>query len=132
VVGESSKVTDMPRTSWLRSEKAHRLFSLSAWIVVGVGVFMTFMLTPWFERIESVRGGVLFLRSLGAPLGILGAPASLILLFGMMAFCVREDRSSTSTKVLWFVLFFVTAFFGAAAYFFMVYRKQIEGAHLLA
>lgn len=118
----------MARTSWLRSEKARRLFSLSAWIVVGVGVFMTFMLTPWFEQIESARGGVLFLRLLGAPLGILGAPASLILLFGMMAFCVREDRSSTSTKVLWFVLFLITAFFGAAAYFFVVYRKEIEAA----
>ncbi len=114
---------------WLRSEKASRLFSCAAWIVVGVGLFMAFMLTPWFQQIDSLRGGDLFLRILGAPLGIVGAPASLILLFGMMAFCVREDHSPVSVKVLWFVLFLAIAMFGAAVYFFVVYRKQIERAH---
>lgn len=110
----------MARISWLRSEKAHRLFSWCAWIVAGVAVFMSFMLTPWFERVESIRGGLLFLRLLGGFLGVLGAPASLILLFGMMAFCVREDRSAFTTKILWFALFFATAFFGSAVYFFAV------------
>src|SRR5215469_8869738 len=110
----------MARNSWLSSEKAHRLFSWSAWIVVGVAVFMSFMLTPWFEQVESVRGGVLFLRLLGALVGVLGAPASLILLFGMIAFCVREDRSAFTTKISWFVLSFATACFGSAVYFFTV------------
>lgn len=122
----------MARTSWLRSEKAQRLFSWSAWIVVGVAVFMSFMLTPWFQQIESIRGGILGLRVLGAPLGVLGAPAALILLFGMMTFCVREDRSPLSSKILWFVLFFATGFFGAAVYFFAVYRKQVYGVGLAA
>ena len=122
----------MAGTSWLRSEKAQRLFSWSAWIVVGVAAFMSFMLTPWFQQVESIRGGVLGLRLLGAPLGVVGAPATLILLFGMMAFCVREDRSPPSSKILWFVVFFATAFFGAAVYFFAVYRKQVHGASALA
>jgi len=89
-------------------------------------------LTPWFQQIESIRGGVLGLRLLGAPLGVAGAPATLILLFGMMAFCVREDRSPLSSKILWFVLFFATAFFGAAVYFFAVYRKQVGASALAA
>jgi hypothetical protein len=49
----------------------------------------------------------------------------------MMAFCVREDRSPLSSKVSWFVLFFATAFFGAAVYFFDVYKKQVHGASAL-
>ena len=122
----------MAHSSWLRSEIAERLFWWSAWVVVGMGFFMIFMLTPWFDQIESIRGGLLFLNLLGAPLGILGAPASIILLFGMVAFCVREDRSPLSTKVLWFVSFFATACFGAAAYFFAVYRKRVHGAPALA
>ena len=122
----------MARISWLRSEKAHRLFSWSAWIVVGVAVFMSFMLTPWFAQVESIRGGVHFLRLMGGVLGVLVAPASLILLFGMMAFCVREDRSAFTTKILWVGLFLATACFGSAVYFFAVYRKQANGASELA
>jgi len=61
-------------------------------------------------------------------LGVLGAPASMVILFGMMAFCLSEDNSSTSTKILWFVFFFFTAPFGTAVYFFGVYRKQVHAA----
>jgi hypothetical protein len=122
----------MARTSWIKSDKAQRLFSWPAWIIVGVAVFLSFMLTPWFQQIESIRGGVLGLRLLGALLGVLGAPATFILLFGMMTFCVCEGRSPLSSKILWFVLFFATASFGAAVYFFAVYRKQVQGASPLA
>jgi len=65
---------------------------------------------------------------LGGALGVAGALASLIIWFGMVAFCLREDRSPLSTKIFWFILFFATGSFGAAAYFFMVYRKQVQGS----
>jgi len=40
-------------SQWLRSGKAHTLFLYSAWVVVCVGTFMVFMLTPWFSEIEA-------------------------------------------------------------------------------
>lgn len=114
-------------SQWLQSSKTHKLFLYSAWVVVCVGIFMIFMLTPWFSEIESQPRAALFLRILLSPLAILAAPASLILWFGMTAFCVFVDRSSVGVKIWWFVIFFATAFFGAAVYFFKVYRKQVNG-----
>jgi cytochrome bd-type quinol oxidase subunit 2 len=110
---------------WLRSNKANTLFLYSAWVVVCVGIFFIFMMTPWFSEIEARPRADLTLRILVSPLAILAAPASLIILFGMAVFCLREDRSPVSAKTFWFIMFFATACFGAAAYFFSVYRKQV-------
>jgi hypothetical protein len=114
-------------SKWLQSSKTHKLFLYSAWVVVCLGLFMIFMLTPWFPEIEARPRADLFLRILVSPLAILAAPASLIIWFGMVAFCILEDRSSAGVKFVWFVLFFTTAIFGATAYFFNVYRKQVAG-----
>jgi hypothetical protein len=114
-------------SQWLRSSRANTLFLYSARVVVCVGMFMIFMLTPWFQEIETVPRGRLVLQVLGGTLGVVGAPAALVIWFGMAAFCLREDRSHVSTKISWFILFFVAAWFGSAAYFFMVYRKQVQG-----
>ena len=111
---------------WIRSQKAFSLFRCSAWVVVCMGVFMIFMPTPWFSQIVATPRGELLLRILGGTLGVLGAPASLITLFGMMAFCIREERSPTSTKIFWFIFFFITGPFGTVIYFFSVYRKQVR------
>lgn len=112
---------------WLQSEKAFKLFRYSAWIVVCLGIFMAFMWTPWFHQFDSYRAGDIILRVLGAPLGVAGAPAALILLFGMVEFCIRHDKAPVSEKILWFIVFFFTACFGAALYFFVVYRKRVHG-----
>jgi hypothetical protein len=117
---------------WLRSNKARTLFAYSSWAVVCVGLFMIFMWSPWFQQFETMPRGEIILRVLGGAVGIVGAPASLVIWFGMVVFCVREDRSPARVKVLWFVLFFTTAIFGAAAYFFKVYRKQVGGATTVA
>lgn len=109
---------------WLRSHKARTLFLYSSWAVVWMGIFVIFMLTPWFRQIDALPKGDLVLRVLGGVSGIVGSPASIVLWFGMVFFCLFEDRSSVSRKVLWFLLFFATASFGSAAYFFKVYRKQ--------
>jgi len=113
---------------WLRSNKARTLFLYSSWVVVCMGVFVIFMFTPWFSDIEARPKADLFLRVLASPLAILAAPASLVLWFGMVVFCLLEDHSPASHKVLWFLLFLATASFGSAAYFFKVYRKQVPGA----
>lgn len=114
-------------SQWLRSDKTRVLFSYSSWAVVCVGFFMIFMSSAWFHQIEVVPRGELLLRVLGGALGIVGAPASLIIWFGMVAYCLREDHSPVGIKIFWFVIFFTTAFFGAAVYFFWVYRRQVQG-----
>lgn len=111
---------------WLQSEKASRLFLYSAWIIVCVGIFMAFMMTSWFAGIEALHGRRFLLRLLGGTLGIVGAPAALVIWFGMAAFCARVDRSTFGTKTLWFIVFLVTAWFGAVIYFFAVYRKTVQ------
>jgi hypothetical protein len=70
----------------------------------------------------------IIVQALGAVFGVVGAGASLIIWFGMVVFCVCEDRSTFGTKIFWFILFFALAWFGAATYFFKVYRKQVDGA----
>lgn len=119
-------VSEMLHMNWLRSARTQALFSYSACVVACMGLFMAFMPTPWFSQIAASRGGLLTLRVLGGTLGVLGAPASLVILFGMMTFCAREDHSPTSTKILWFVFFFFTAPFGTLIYFFSVYRRQVQ------
>lgn len=114
-------------SQWLRSNQARTLFLYASWAVVWVGVFVIFMLTPWFRQIDSLPKGDIVLRVLGGASGIVGSLASIVLWFGMVAFCLVEDPSSVSRKVLWFLLFFVTASFGSAAYFFKVYKKQVQG-----
>jgi len=93
-----------------------------------MGVFVIFMLTPWFRQIDALPTGDIVLRVLGGAAGIVGAPASIVLWFGMGAFCLFEDPSPVSHKVLWFLLFFATASFGSAAYFFKVYSRQVQRA----
>ncbi len=113
-------------TSWRKSRTAFNLFWYSSWIVVSMGLLMAFMLTPWFREVQSFASGQLILRVIGGAAGVLGAPASLFLLFGMAIFCILEDSSRAGKKIGWFILFFATACFGAAAYFFTVYRRQAE------
>jgi hypothetical protein len=117
-----------PDRSWLRSNNIRVVFLYSSWIVLCMGLLMTFMLTPWFQEIEAVPTYDLVLRIFAFPLALLGAPASLVLWFGMVAFLIREDRSPGRVKVLWFVLFFTPSIFGAAFHFFKVCRKQVQDA----
>jgi nitrate reductase gamma subunit len=112
--------------SWHKSRTVFNLFWYSSWIVIFMGLFMAFMLTPWFKELQGLPSGQLILRVIGGAAGVLGTPASLILLFGIAIFCIFEDSSSVGKKIVWFILFFATACFGAAAYFFTVYRRQVE------
>ncbi len=91
-----------------------------------MGLFMIFMLTPWFQEVGALPWGEAILRVVGAVLGFVNAFAALFILFGMVVFCACEDHSPISDKVLWFLLFFVTACFGAVVYFFVVYRRLVR------
>jgi hypothetical protein len=111
---------------WLRSERAMRLFSYSSKIVIGLGVFFVFMMTSWFGEVTQLKGGELSLRILGGFLGVLGAPAALIIWFGMLWFCLTQDGSDWDTRILWCFAFLVTGPFASALYFYTAYRKQIQ------
>jgi hypothetical protein len=112
--------------SWLKSKRLSTLFLYCSWAVVALGVAMAFMLTPWFPRLQNSASGELALLELGAPLAVVAGPASMVLILGMAIFCVREGRSSVWEKVIWFFIFFLTAPFGSALYFFTVYRKLLK------
>lgn len=111
-----------------QSNKVPALYSYSAWAVVCSGVLMLFALTPWSKQIGSLPGIKPFLYLLGGVVGLAVVPALVIILLGMMIFCVREDHSPLHVKIFWFIVFFATGWFGAAVYFFTVYRRQVQDA----
>ena len=110
-----------------RSDKKSALYSYSAWAALCLGAFMVLALTPWFKQIESASVGRLVLQVLGGGVGLVGVPASMIILVGMAVHCAHEDRSSTNVKIFWFLAFVVTGMFGAAAYYFTVYKRVPRG-----
>ena len=113
-------------SEFLRSSNALKLFRYSSWIIVGWGVVILFMLSPLYHLAETQTWSNVVVHVLLSPLAFLAAPACLVILFGMAIFCVREDRSPVGAKMLWFILFLTTACFGAAVYFFTVYRRQVR------
>jgi multisubunit Na+/H+ antiporter MnhG subunit len=52
--------------------------------------------------------------------------AILIIIFGMAIHCLSNSNISLGTKILWSIFAFFTAPFGAAIYFFTVYKKQTK------
>ncbi len=55
----------------------------------------------------------------------LAVPSSLYLLVGMLWYWVKFDESGRLVKVVWFLSFVVLAWLAAAAYYFIVYRRQV-------
>jgi multisubunit Na+/H+ antiporter MnhG subunit len=87
---------------------------------------MAFMLTPWFRQIDAVPMGKLVLQILTSPSAFFGAPAALIIIIGMAIHCISNGDFSIGTKILWSTFAFLTTPFGAAIYFFTVYKKQTK------
>jgi hypothetical protein len=50
----------------------------------------------------------------------------MVMLFAMTSACLRDSTSSTGDKLLWCIVFFATACFGSAVYFFSAYRPQVR------
>jgi multisubunit Na+/H+ antiporter MnhG subunit len=87
---------------------------------------MAFMLTPWFRQIDAVPMGKLVLQILASPSAFFGAPAALIIIIDMAIHCISNGDFSIGTKILWSTFAFLTTPFGAAIYFFTVYKKQTK------
>jgi len=100
------------------------VFSCSAWAVVPWGLYVVFAFLFWQPGVQHIwRNPPLAFVFFGIVLLVLSAIAFFVLIFGMAAFCIVFDPSSVGAKILWFVLFFFTAPFGSAIYFFASYRR---------
>jgi hypothetical protein len=76
------------------------------------------------------RGKIPMLESLsfqivGAVVGAVGAAAALWLWVGMFWYWVQLDRSSSRSKICWFLVLLLGNWVGATVYYFIVYRKAV-------
>ena len=121
------------KNSWLESKTMSVLFSCSAWVVVCWGIVMVFGLIFWGQQTKSFQTDNPIGVVLGGAFVVVSIFALLIIIFGMAIHCISNGDFSIGTKILWSTFAFLTTPFGAAIYFFTVYRKQrathLEAAH---
>ena len=104
----------------------HKVFQFCSWMCVSLMCFFAFLASPLFALADTSHIADIALRFLGTILGIAGAPAALLLIFGMAIDCIREERLTHAAKTIWFIAFITTAFLGASMYFFFVYAKRFN------
>ena len=106
----------------LCGRRAYTIFRYSAWWITALAVFLAIaMLT--YDRVASNETARVAVQAIGAVLGSVGSAAGLVIFFGMLGYLLGCDRSSS--KLLWLIVFLLTACFGSSVYFFTVYRRQI-------
>jgi len=124
----------MGSNSWingqaLSSGRLNRYFRWAAWAEFAAFFACMFL---WYCHYLTLAGKPSPLAYLGVRilLGTIGAAAALggILLWeGMWTFWKYRDTSSKGVKRLWFCVMALFIVFGCAAYYYLVYRPQIEG-----
>jgi hypothetical protein len=106
----------------LCGRRAYTLFRYSAWWITALAVFFAIaMLT--YDRVASNEIARVAVQAIAAVIGSVGSAAGLAIFFGMLAYLFMCDQSSS--KLLWLIIFLLTACFGSSVYFFTVYRRQI-------
>jgi hypothetical protein len=113
-------------SEWLRSRSASRLFLCSACTTLAWGTALMFTFSPLYPIAESQTWSSVLVDIVLSLLVSLAVPASLTIFLGMTLFLVKEDKCRRGIKVVWFVLFLTTLCFGASAYFFAIYTKQVQ------
>lgn len=110
--------------SVILSDKAARIFRFCAWwtvlecVVVGV-----LLLFPAAAPHGLSVLGVLTSLFLGI-VGMVGAVATLLLLFGMLVHAVKFSGFSRLSKFIWIVVLILIAPLGEVIYFFAVYERR--------
>jgi multisubunit Na+/H+ antiporter MnhG subunit len=112
------------KSFWLESKTMFTLFSCSAWVVVCWGILMIFGLIFGSQQTKSFQGDNLIGLILVGAFTVVSIIAFLSIIFGMAIHCLSNRDFSIGTKILWSIFAFLTAPFGAAIYFFTVYKKQ--------
>lgn len=112
--------------SWIVTPVARHRFAISA--IVSLFWSAIFLALQAFPRLAGIVGRSALLKA-GLLLLIFlpGLISSLVIFFGMVWYCWRVDKSNALTRVLWAVLFLLTAWFGAILYFVSIYRVQTGG-----
>jgi hypothetical protein len=78
----------------------------------------------WIENLSEFPWyGLLFEIALVIS-GVISVVAILATWVGMWIYLFARDDSSFGTKAFWFIVFFLTAWFGSILYFFFVYKQQ--------
>ena len=109
----------------LTSKQFRLVFQWSACSSLAVGVF-AIVVTALYEQIVANSVVRLLFQVLGACLGVVGTVSTLVIVFGMLLYLFRHDRSSAVKKLFWCGMIFCTACFGASLYYFVVYRRQVR------
>jgi len=94
--------------------------------MVPLGLMFLIAFTPVYDAITANTTGRIGFQVIGGCVGIIGAPAGIVIFLGMLAYLFLFDR--TSWKLLWVIVFLFTAWFGSSIYFLAVYRKQVAHA----
>jgi hypothetical protein len=117
------------KQSWLESKTMFALFSCSAWVVLCLGIFMIYGMIFWGQQTKTFPLDNLIAIVFSIAFMLVIISAILIIIFGMAIHCIFNSDFSLGAKTLWSIFAFFTAPFGAAIYFFTVYRKQVAAHH---
>lgn len=109
---------------WLIARPAFLAFTVSAWMMAGLGLLCVFILTPLYDLANRVAALATLMQIAGGFFLMACVPAALVLLAGMLLYCLRCDHSPDTQRIAWIAAFLLTASLGAAVYFFRVYRPQ--------
>jgi hypothetical protein len=101
------------------------LFSCSAWVVVCWGIVIMFS-EILLQPNTTFSSDKLIALVLGGAITVVSIVAFLLIIFGMAFHCLSNSNFSNGTKILWSIFAFLTAPFGAAIYFFTVYKRQTK------
>lgn len=108
--------------AWMVSPGARRRFLTSALAGLGgLGLLACLAHLPGWERV--VEGSEFFLVAELA-VAVTAAMGIIILIHGMLWYCVVLDRGRWYWRALWVVLFFFTLPLALIVYHFFVYRAQ--------
>jgi hypothetical protein len=114
------------KSTWLESKTMFTLFSCSSWVVVLWGIAIVFCLIYWGNQTKSFDTHNPIGVVLGGALTVVSIVAIMPIIFGMAIHCISNSDLSIGAKISWSIFAFLTAPFGAAIYFFTVYKKQVK------
>jgi|SRR5579864_1593045 len=111
-------------SDWLVRPRSVTLFSLASVIILIAGLLMLALYFSDTKIISLLETSAAF-RAFCGLVGLVAAPSGIFDLVGMLWYWAKLDTSTPLQKTLWFLLFLVTGFFGAAIYSITVYRTQV-------
>lgn len=107
---------------WLRSSNAASIF-------VVCSAFTLALVPVLFGRVQ--RGGSFAYQAFWGSVGVVGAPATILLWVGMWKYWAQVDDAGRWAKRFWFLILLVGLWYGSVLYCYLVYlpqRRRMRGA----